>query len=355
MNIMLISFLDQAKRPIWEGKTPIYAYIREQGAEINGSLPDDEEFWSGSELRWVAGGLDGAFGHHTSTGAEVDDEIYKFVELLAKHSRKPKSASRKQLYAMLVKMELDAGRIDVIIEEICRYSGMKPQAVFLEAKWLAEYGAHRNPVKLGIALLGLFQNEDSKELLLTLGKHDEFTLYTAVAIQNAFKNSNGLIYDLAKQVQGWGKIHLVERLEPASPEIRNWLLCHGCQNKIMNEYLAYICARNGDLQEALSAGQVSLELFSGASDIIQALLHGGPAQDIDDYEHAPQVIADYVRLAREMCATAVHLSVITSIHQFLTEDEEIWSRRLGAGWTKQGRSDLTEACRLIISESNGMI
>lgn len=345
----MVIFFNKAVRPIWEGKTSIYSYIKEQGESVDGSLPDDEEFWSGSKIRWVAGGLDGAFGHHAGPG-KVTDEASELAYMLAKQSRKPKNSTRKALYAKLVKMDIGS-MIDAILDEVRKQPGIQPGALFHEAKWLAENAVHRNVAKFGIALLGLFQNEQVKELLLTLGRHDEFTLYAAVAIQNGMEDSNQVLFELAKCVHGWGKIHIVERLEPDSQEIKDWLLRQGSQNSVMNEYLACICARNGSLQEALSADQVDSALFDGATDIIEALLNGGPAEDIDDYEYGPQVLFDYLRLARKMGSTAKHLSVIFSICNFLTQDEEKWADRMSVGWTEQLRAGNMNVCQSIIADS----
>ncbi|MNO79640.1 hypothetical protein D3C76_708170 [compost metagenome] len=219
---------------------------------------------------------------------------------------------------------------------------------------MAEHAAHRNVVKFGIAMLGLFQNEQEKDLLLTLGRHEEFTLYAAVAIHNGMEDSNQVLFELAQHVHGWGKIHIVERLEPASQEIKDWLLRQGYHNSVMNEYLACICARNGGLQEALSADRVDSSLFDGATDIIEALLNGGPAENIDDYEHAPQVLSDYVRLTGEIGTAAKHLSAIFSIHDFLAQDEEEWAVRMSAGWSEQLRTGISEACQSIMADTKWM-
>ncbi|MHA6533682.1 limonene hydroxylase [Paenibacillus sp. BAC0078] len=347
MKTMVI-FFNKAVRPLWEGKSSIYSYIQKQGGSVDGSLPDDEEFWSGSTMRWVAGGLDGAFGHHASPG-KMTDEAQEVVQLLAKQSRKPKNSTRKALYAKLVKTDI-SGVIDASLDEVRKHANLQPDAIFHEATWMVENAAHRNVVKFGIALLGLFQNEQVKELLLTLGRHEEFTLYAMVAIYNGMEDGNQVLFELAKQVHGWGKIHIVERLEPSSQEIKDWLLRQGCLNSVMNEYLACICARNGDLREALSTDRVDSELFNGATDIIEALLNGGPAEDIDDYEYGPQVISDYMRLAREMGSTAKHLSAVFSILDFLSQDEEEWAGRISAGWTGQLRTDNRDACQLIIAD-----
>ncbi|MDT8979253.1 limonene hydroxylase [Paenibacillus sp. chi10] len=343
---MIISF-DQAAP--WKGRPSIYSYIRDQGESVNGSLPDDEEFWADNQIRWASGALDGVLSHHAA-GSERNEEVDEIVELLVKQSREMKHATRKALYMKLATAQISS-MIDDILEQVRTHPDIRPEPVFHEAVWLAEHGAHRNVVKFGIALLGLFQNEHVKELLLTLGRHDEFTLYTAVAIRNGMDDSNEVLWELAKHVHGWGKIHLVERLEPATQEIRDWLLRYGCQNNVMDEYLACICARNGGLQGALSVEQVDHELYEGATDIIEALLNGGPAEDIDDYEYAPQVLSDYVRLAREMCSTVKHLSVMFHLHDFLAQDEERWNERMSAGWPEQLRTDTIEAVQVILAQS----
>jgi len=344
----MILFFNKTVRPLWEGKTSIYAYIRAQGENVDGSLPDDDEFWAGSRIRWVAGGLDGAMGRHVRS-EQLEAGLGEWVQLLVKLTGKRGKAVRKVLYAKLVATDL-GGVIDEMLHEVRRQPRIRPHVLYQEALWFAEQGAHRNVVKFGLALLGLFQNEQVKELLMTLGRHDEFTLYAAVAIQNGMEAGNEVLWELARDVHGWGKIHLVERLEPTRPEIAAWLLRHGCRNHIMHEYLACLCARKGDLRQALAAEQIDGELFEGATDIVSALLYGGPAEDIDDYAHAPQVLADYVRLARQMCASARHLALLLELGEFCAQDEEKWRLRLQAGWTERQRHELGEACRAITAD-----
>jgi len=347
----MVILFNQAKRMPWEGKTSIYDHIRQQGDTVDGSLPDDEEFWAGSRMRWVAGGLDGALGHHAAP-AGASEDVRELIRLLVKLTRKPGTLKRKAVYEQLMKLDI-GGSIDAVLEEIRQAPGIEPEPLFYEAKWFAECGAHRNVVKFGMAVLGLFRNEAVKDLLLTLGRHEEFTLYAAVAIMNGMENSNDVLFELAQTVHGWGKIHTVERLQPDTPEIRAWLLRHGCPNSIMDEYLACICARNGELHEALTASRVDDELFEGATDIIQALLHGGPAEDIDDYEFAPQVVTDYVRLAEEQGLTAKHLTAILELREYLEVSDvsdEVWAQRLTAGWTEELRQAAADTCERILSK-----
>lgn len=63
------------------------------------------------------------------------------------------------------------------------------------------------------------------------------------------------LWELAKRVQGWGKIQIVDRLSEMelNDEIKDWLVLEGYKNNIMYEYLALTCAKNGMLNEKLSS------------------------------------------------------------------------------------------------------
>jgi hypothetical protein len=66
-------------------------------------------------------------------------------------------------------------------------------------------------------LLGLFPAQGHRDILLTLGQHEEFTLFAAVALDNGQDDADDDLWALAGSVHGWGRIHLVERLARTSP------------------------------------------------------------------------------------------------------------------------------------------
>jgi hypothetical protein len=56
------------------------------------------------------------------------------------------------------------------------------------------------------------------------------------------------LWSLACSVDGWGRIHTVERLRNAGDEeTQTGSFAGGFRNKVMNEYLAYIAATTGRL------------------------------------------------------------------------------------------------------------
>ncbi len=171
------------------------------------------------------------------------------------------------------------------------------------ARQLLATSSERGPVKLAIVLLGVLGDHSDVADLMTLARHDEFTLYCAVALSGLLADPVDALWQVAQVTHGWGKVETVERLAPAArgrPDIQRWLLTDGCANAVMNEYLAYPCAVHGGLAEALQ-GPVDDALLDGACTIVSALVSGGPAEDISDYEDADDVVERLVGLLGERC------------------------------------------------------
>ena len=100
-----------------------------------------------------------------------------------------------------------------------------------------------------------------------------------------------------------------------------WLLRHGCDNEVTPEYLAHACATAGGLEDALG-GLVDDELLDGACTIVRALVHGGPAGDIDDYEPGARAVAIVVELAAERPTSLLRLGTVVDIRRWAEDYEQ---------------------------------
>ena len=303
------------------------------------NLPDEERRYKNEKLRWVPGAMDGAFGHHVS-GGHVEKDAKQVAALIKSISRKNKLSKKVELYNILLKDNL-MDFVDPAMEKIVASNVSLDPYLHNYAKWLAFESPDRGPVKFGIALLGLIRDQNDINNIVVLGKHEEFTLFSSVAISNTIENPEKELWGLAKDVDGWGRIHIVEMLaETEDVEIKKWLIREGYKNSVMYEYLAYVCAVAGNLKWELSKSEIDEELLNGSTDIIEALLNGGPAKDINDFKEGPEVIRLYVSHMESRAEQLSHFLTLNSIKNFLEDNETDWKERREKGWEEDLRSDL---------------
>jgi hypothetical protein len=322
--------------PPWQGTVSIHAHIASHLAPDKGlteggdTLPDERPADGG--VRWVAGGLDGAFGHHGTPGAATDRAklVHRALGVVLQDASPEKL---RKLYDLVLGgsvMEL----VDPLLERIRATGDLDRVRLHQLAAWFARNAPDRAPVKLGIALLGTAGARDELELLHTLGRHEELTLFVAVAIANgAGDAAERELFRLAKQVDGWGRIHLVERLaETRDSTIQDWMLREGYRNSIMYEYLAYTCATSGGLRRALTRPDVDDELLENAGELIASLIQGGPAQDMDDYADGPIVVERFLHHVERATPALWQLDTIGTILRFVDAARD-WKPREARGWT----------------------
>jgi hypothetical protein len=285
--------------------------------------------------------MDGVGTHHFGVGSE-DAAIDELIAALRAAAPDRKGArARRKVYAAA--RAGDAIRVvDPLLERL-RAVGMPAEQLQGTARWLVSESRHREPVKLGIALLGLGHSADDRDILKVLGRHEEFTLFVAVALANTTPAPDRELYALARSVEAWGRVHLVERLKDTEdPEIREWIFRAGFRNAVMNEYLAYTAATTGELVRHLEE-PVDPEALDAACDIVSALLMGGPAEDIDDYADGARAIILLLRRLDESATRLGHFLVADDIGRFLARDDGC-EKRAQRGWTDEVR---TEAQRLV--------
>ncbi|MGE4424704.1 MAG: hypothetical protein AB7D39_20550 [Pseudodesulfovibrio sp.] len=342
----------------WDGdRESIFGYVRKHSrngeqplGEAGATLPDDGLFYSGKKLRWGAGALDGAFGHHVGKG-EQDNRAGAIHRCLGRVLGKPSKRNVTELYEELLAAD-DPNVADELLDAVSRDEGVDFKRLVIFFHWLVTNSPDRCPVKIGIALLGMFQGNALSELFLTFGCHEEFTLYAVVALRNSLGNAERELWELARKVDGWGRIQIVERLAGTrDEEIRGWMLREGYRNSIMYEYLAHACATTGDLAKALDAPDPDEPLLDGAGELLEALIIGGPAQDMRDYDDGGRATLKYITHLRGRDLTLAQFSPIDAIHRFIS-DQRDWSELEGKGWSKAARAAIAEGIDEILARTD---
>ncbi|OKJ95638.1 hypothetical protein AMK34_21725 [Amycolatopsis sp. CB00013] len=338
--------------PVVMAGVALYEHIRRNldpsgrlPAEVG--LPDDARVMS-DRLRWVPGAMDGVIGHHGS--ADGTDRATEVARLLAMACRRPSARQLRKLYAGVMDDDV-MDYVDALMERLGR-ERLDGRALHRVGKWLAVTAPDRGPVKLGIALLGVTGLGDDVAVVRTLGAHEEFTLFCAVAISNGLPAPESELWALAASVDGWGRIHCVERLrDTTDPDIRSWILREGFRNSIMYEYLAYIAATTGGLLEALRGETVDRGLLTSAGEILEALITGGPAEDVDDYESGADAVEAFLATMTTQAQTLQDFSTVATIRSFLAR-ETGWDQRSQNGWTATRRQAFEHASDQILSQDS---
>jgi len=259
-----------------------------------------------NEVRFMAGAKDGIGVFHTSRQS-VDDAVSGILGYL-------RSGETDKIAPIIA----DTGTltiIDSLIDAIQEAGDLDAGLVRRYAESLAFDSDNQEQVKLGIALLGLLDLDvlpSDQDKLVKLGLCEEFTLYVVVAAAR-WKHGEYIIWHLAMNTDGWGKIHAVTRLEPVDEEIRDWLLRHGCTNTVMDAYLGLKCATKGDLIEALRCGHLDAELFDGICVIMDAMADEGPAAGFSAYDHTDEALARFLTHAENEAHTLTQLWHILNV------------------------------------------
>jgi hypothetical protein len=332
--------------PPWGDRPSIYAHVQAHvrpgvpGLAPGGDLLPDEEVLPGREsFRWAPGALDGSLGRHSSpeTSQRAAEDV---ADALAALLERTTDARAGALYDLLTE-DRALNYVDELIPLIGeRSAGMDAGRLHAVARWLATRAPEREPVKIAIALLGILRGAGDRDLLMTLGRHDELTLFAAVALQNTEPAPIRTLLELGRYVEGWGRVHVVHRLADArDDQVRAWLLREGWRNGVMHEYTALACATGGDLVGALRLPFPDAPLMLGAGAILDALIRGrgGPAEAIGDYADGPEAAELYLRHLLEREPELDHAPHARAIRDFVDEDEGESADPL-LGWPQRRRA-----------------
>ena len=274
----------------WEGRPTIYDAVRAWDGRAD--LPDEDP--QQGKIRFATGALDNVRRRHFDLHS--DPPTSRLFRALERAATSRRDTHRATLYRLMTQH----GAVDhaeALVERV-ESSSLDREAVAELARRMLTEAADREPAKYALVLLGRYGSRRDAELVMTMARHDEFTMYAASAIEHVSDDPLAAELAMAEQARGWGKISLVERIAERGSDradVRDWLLRRGCANAIMDEYLGYTCATAGRLHEALAAKTIDAELRAGACTIVRALVIGGPAEDINDYEHAPAAVEHLLR------------------------------------------------------------
>jgi hypothetical protein len=286
-----------------ENRVSIYdhvlAHIPEDGPGLlpgGNRLPDDPEPDPNGEVTMAPGLIDEILERGTVVVNEhAAAASFRLIEGVLRH---PLAPGPYEALIEDLRGKENLGFLDPLLSRVSQ-ARFRREGIRDLALGLATRSSDRTPVKVGVTLLGLCATIEDRDVLLSLGRHEEFTHYVGVALTNAFEDVEPLLWELAKVVESWGLINLVRQLASTrSPEIKAWILTQGNSDDFLAQFmLAYIAATAGELASALSAQEIDDVVYMAAGRILMNLIavRTNPTQkNIDDSPDGPEAIRRYL-------------------------------------------------------------
>ncbi len=183
--------------------------------------------------------------------------------------------------------------------------------------------ADRDHIKFALALVSNYTLEEKgqiQKIVRVLSLSDEFT-FQCVTMMKDWKNGMQEVYEAARRVQGWGRIHAVHYLEPETMEIRHWMLTEGWKNDVRNAYSARDLAVKLPLVKLLMDTALPGDEFDGISGIMDALLDESPVPGISSLTEKEILMELYLKAAEGRLLTREGVSAVTRIRTYMNEQK----------------------------------
>ncbi|KAF3467858.1 hypothetical protein [Streptomyces sp. Tu 3180] len=205
------------------------------------------------------------------------------------------------------------------LEAALRERSLPPGHVRGLGRWFATHGEHPNAVRFGILLLGMAGTDDDGDILKTLGAFGAFSAEACEALVRSRADPCRILFELARQAEGWARVDAVRRLEGASdPDVREWLVRESCTGDVLDGYFALTAARAGDLAGVLARETLDEETLDGAGRLLQALTDvDGPGPALTSYDGAVRALNGYLSHSAARGVTLRRLWSLLTIDRFL--------------------------------------
>lgn len=205
-------------------------------------------------------------------------------------------------------------------------------------------------VKLGMLILGFFENDFVRKIMKVLGYHSVFTLYALEAARNWKDHPNVFIFDLAKNTRGYGKLAALFLLNPITAEQKRWVFEHGAVNEAVPHLSAILCLEKPDMNEFYQNLVITKESFPHLSNL---LAYAAEERDIKKLNQSLFLIEKYLAVARNYAKSFIDLAALVVLEKNMTDSHNKGGVDSGeeSGWTSDRKNEIKKRCAGILKQS----
>lgn len=279
------------------------------------SLPNDEE-----GLKYIDGAKDGICVYHMGA-AEITQKDIEEINTVITFANTGDYDQADSVLEKLCERIRVVNFIDELQDCILARKDEIEDKFYIYSLHLMTQSANIECVKAGMMIQELFgQSEEVKGMVRTLGLSDEFTLYSVFIMRN-WENGNTEIMNIAKSVNGWGKVHAVHYIEPETEEIKYWLLTGAVSNDVMPAYSGWDCYKKADVEAILKKDGLTYEELEGVLSIVDAMLDEGPVLGISNVENPKEILLEVLNHSiKHLPLSSENCNVISDISDWQKEN-----------------------------------
>ena len=279
------------------------------------SLPNDEE-----GLKYIDGAKDGIGVYHMGA-AEITQKDIEEINTVITFANTGDYDQADSVLEKLCERIRVVNFIDELQDCILDRKDEIEDKFYVYSLHLMTQSANIECVKVGMMIQELFtQSDEVKGMVRTLGLSDEFTLYSVFIMRN-WENGNTEIMNIAKSVNGWGKVHAVHYIEPDTEEIRQWLLTDAVSNDVMPAYSGWDCYKKSDVEAILKKDGLTYEELEGVLSIVDAMLDEGPVLGISNVENPKEILLEVLNHSiKHLPLSSENCNVISDISDWQKEN-----------------------------------
>ncbi|EJZ69880.1 hypothetical protein [Lachnoanaerobaculum sp. OBRC5-5] len=279
------------------------------------SLPNDEE-----GLKYIDGAKDGIGVYHMGAAEITQKDIEEINTVITLANTGDYDQADSVLEKLCERIRV-VNFIDELQDCILARKDEIEDKFYIYSLHLMTQSANIECVKAGMMIQELFgQSEEVKGMVRTLGLSDEFTLYSVFIMRN-WENGNTEIMNIAKSVNGWGKVHAVHYIEPETEEIKYWLLTGAVSNDVMPAYSGWDCYKKADVEAILKKDGLNYEELEGVLSIVDAMLDEVPVLGISNVENPKEILLEVLNHSiKHLPLSSENCEVISNISDWQKEN-----------------------------------
>lgn len=137
-------------------------------------------------------------------------------------------------------------------------------------------------VKLGILMFSCFSIKNAKNILMVFSIHNDYLFYVLESYKK-YKNFNNFVFKLAKNSKAYGKAFCVRELEPATNEIKKWLIEEGSECETASHELLAYSMLSFDIAQYLSENEFDEKSIENLSRTFSIFLSDYSLDEIQNY------------------------------------------------------------------------